>query len=74
MNISLFNIIMILKMRTSIQMCFYHLTVGPKKGQIVQAEQFKFSTHRLKILAIYEIFSYVMLKIRLNNISTFRRI
>lgn len=72
MNISLFNIIMIL--RTSIQMCFYHLTVGSKKGQIVQAEQFKFSTHRLKILAIYEIFSYVMLKIRLNNISTFRRI
>ena len=44
MNISLFNIIMILKMRTSIQMCFYHLTVGSKKGQIVQAEQFKFST------------------------------
>ena len=74
MNISLFNIIMILKMRTSIQMCFYHLTVGSKKGQIVQAEQFKFSTHRLKILAIYENFSNVMLKIRLNNISTFRKI
>ena len=36
---------------------FLSLTVGSKKGQIVQAEQFKFSTHRLKILAIYEIFS-----------------
>ena len=57
MKISLFNIIMILKVRTSIQLCFYHLTVGSKKGQIVQAEQFKFSTHfRLKILACYENF------------------